>query len=469
MVLIGVILGVAVLVWGLVYALRGSLIHGCLVFLVAALCFGRDFLRFDVGPLPLSIDRILLVGLILVYVVKRRLGLVDPKPPAWPDVAMLLLAMVLALSAFSCNWDLDASGKVFLWQLVAGFLMPMIVYWIARQCPIDQRALVTTYVVLVAIGVYLSLTALAEITKQWWLVYPSYIADPKVGIHFGRARGPMVGSQTLGLYLDACLLCLWMLRHYVGRNGKLILILLVPLFVAAIYVTYTRCVWIGAGVCGLLVLGLPMSNRRRTVFVGSVLVAAALVTALRWESLVRMQREGGAAVSELSAKSRVSFAYVSWKMFLDAPLLGVGYGQFQQAVRPYLSDRSTSLYLDDIRNEPNHNTLLAMLTETGLIGFGLYVALLSGWAIQSWLLWRNTAAPDWIRAQGLMMLGTLVIYLAPALFVDVRFSPPAQYLTFFLAGLTSGLAARWPASSATRTHALIFPADVSSATWGTSR
>ena len=52
----------------------------------------------------------------------------------------------------------------------------------------------------------------------------------------------MVGSQTLGLYLDVCLLCLWMMRRHVGRVGTLILILLIPLFLAAIYVTYTRCV-----------------------------------------------------------------------------------------------------------------------------------------------------------------------------------------------------------------------------------
>ena len=42
--------------------------------------------------------------------------------------------------------------------------MPMIVYWIARQSPIDQRTLVTTYVVL-GIGVELPVTALAEIDQ----------------------------------------------------------------------------------------------------------------------------------------------------------------------------------------------------------------------------------------------------------------------------------------------------------------
>jgi O-antigen ligase len=258
----------------------------------------------------------------------------------------------------------------------------------------------------------------------------------------------MVHSQPLGLYLNVCLLCLWMLRRHVGRLGRLIVILLIPLFLAAIYFTYTRCAWISTGLCGLVVLGLPMSNRRRAVFVSFALMVAVFLAVFQWENLVRIERAEGAAVSELSAKARVSFTYVSWKMFLDAPLLGVGYGQFQQAARSYLSDRTTSLYLEDIRNQPNHNTFLAMLNETGLIGFGLFAAIMAGWAIQSWRLWRNIAAPDWVREQGLMMLGTLAIYLGTALFVDVRFGPEAQQITFFLAGLTSGLAAGISASPA---------------------
>ncbi len=439
---------VAGLIWGGLYALRGSLIHGCLVFLLVALCFGREFFHLEVGTVVLSLDRVCLVGLAIVYVVQRRLGLLDPKPVAWPDVVLLLLAVVIVVSTFSHKSESNAQQKIVVWQLFAGFLMPLAVYWMARQSPIDQRALVTTYAVLTVIGVYLAVTALAEVTKQWWLVYPSYIADPKVGIHFGRARGPMVHSQPLGLYLNACLLCLWMLRRHLGRRGRLVLITLIPLFLAAILVTYTRCIWISTGLCGLVVLGLPMSNRRRAVFVSLALMAAVFLAAFQWENLVRLERADGAATSELSARSRLSFLYVSWKMFLDAPLLGVGYGQFPQAAQPYLSDRTTSLYLEDIRGQPNHNTFLAMLNETGLIGFGLFVAMLGGWTIRSWRLWRNTVAPDWVRAQGLLMLGALTIYLVPAMFVDEKFGPEAQQITFFLAGLTSGLAARVSASPA---------------------
>ncbi len=457
---IAIIAVLAGLIWWAVYIRRGSLIHGCLAFLVVGLCFGSEFFRFDAGPFFLTLDRVLLGGLVVVYVVKRALGLTDPKPVAWPDVAMVLLAVVLALSTFTHDFELDASRKISLWQLVAGFLLPMAVYWIARQAPIDGRVLLTTYIALALIGVYLAVTALAEITKQWWLVYPSYIADPTVGIHFGRARGPMLGSPTLGLYLDVCLLCLWMVRPHLGRRGTLLLLLpLVPLFLAAIFVTYTRSVWISAGLCGLVVLGLPMSKQRRAVFVGSAIMVAAFLAVFQWENLVRIQREGGAELSESSTRSRASFTYVAWNMFLDHPWLGVGYGQFQQAAQPYLSDRTTSLYLDDIRNQPCHNTLLAMLTETGLIGFGLFGALLAGWAIQSWRTWGNPAAPDWARAQALVMLGTLAIYLGTALFVDLRLSPEAQYLTFFLAGLSSGSAVRLPMSPARDANEAMWRAD----------
>lgn len=437
---IAVIAAIAAIIWGMVYSVRGSLIYGCLATLIGAFCFGHAFWRFEIGPLPLTLDRLMLGGLILVYIIQRRLGHADPKPAAWPDVAMLLLAIVLVFSTFSHDWRLDAPGKVSpVWRLVAGFLSPMILYWIARQSRIEEKTLTTVYSVLTVFGVYLAVTALAEIAQQWWMVFPSYISDPTKGIHFGRARGAVLQSQSLGLYLDVCLLCLWIWRRYFGRVGLLVSTLLIALFLAAIFATYTRCVWIGAALCALPVLGLPMSNRWRAVLFGPVLGLALLLAVFQWDNLVRMDRAEGSGAAGLSVDTRASFTYVSWKMFLDQPVFGVGYGQFQQAARDYLSDRDTPLYLEGIRGQPNHNMFLAMVTETGLIGGGLFVAIFVGWAIGAWRLWRDAAAPDWVRYQGLLQLGMLGIYLGTALFFDLTFSPHDNCITFFMAGLTAGL------------------------------
>ena len=47
--------------------------------------------------------------------------------------------------------------------------------------------------------------------------------------------------------------------------------------------------------------------------------------------VVGLQREGTAAESEHSVDQRTSFAYVSWQMFRDHPVMGVGFGRSVRA------------------------------------------------------------------------------------------------------------------------------------------
>jgi O-antigen ligase len=139
---------------------------------------------------------------------------------------------------------------------------------------------------------------------------------------------------------------------------------------------------------------------------------------------------------------RASFTWVSWTMFQDRPLLGFGFGQFTDAKRPYLSDRSVPFYLEAIRTQPHHNTFLSILVETGLVGLGLFLAMLTGWGWLGWKLWRNQRLPQIQRAQGLVMLGMLGIYSQPAIFFDLAYSPSDHWVTFFLAGMTVALYAQ---------------------------
>ncbi len=428
------------LVWGAVFLWRGSLLHGCLAFLVAGYCFGHELINFDLGSIPLTLDRLVLGGLIFAYAVQRRLGTAAPKPMTRLDAVLLLFAGLLVVSTFTSNWRMDVPGKASpIWLLVASYLMPVAVYWIARQSPLDKRSVLTVWGVLTVFGVYLAVTALAEAAQQWWLVFPKHVRNPDLGIHFGRARGPTLQSNNLGAYLIVCLLCAWTWRTSLGRLGQLVLMALCPAFLLAIYFTYTRCVWIGLALGGLVVLGLSVPRRWRPVVLGCVLTAALAFGGLQWDRLVRIRREEGAAAARASVTQRVSFTYVSWKMFLDRPLLGFGFGQFPQAVKPYLSDRTTALELEAIRNQPHHNTFLLLLTETGLVGLGLFVAILAGWTRGAWRMWRSSTAPDWVRRQGMLMLAVLGAYAGPSLFFDLSFSPHVHWLVFLLAGVTYGL------------------------------
>ncbi|MGD9637392.1 MAG: O-antigen ligase family protein, partial [Pirellulales bacterium] len=133
---------------------------------------------------------------------------------------------------------------------------------------------------------------------------------------------------------------------------------------------------------------------------------------------------------------RESFAYVSWQMFKDHPVFGVGFGRFYDAKMPYLSDRRQEVELESIRALHHHNTLLSFLTETGIIGLAAFLALLAAWARAAWSLVSDVGLPRWQRAQGLLMLAVLVTYLSSALFHDLTLLPSQQWILFLAAGLT---------------------------------
>jgi O-antigen ligase len=137
---------------------------------------------------------------------------------------------------------------------------------------------------------------------------------------------------------------------------------------------------------------------------------------------------------------------VAWKMFLDRPLLGCGFGHYRDEFVYYLDDRSTDLPLEKARPYVQHNVFLALLAEIGLIGMGLFIAMLSLWTRDAWRLWRAAEAPLWARQQGLLFLAMLGSYFTNAMFHDLSIIPMVNMFLFFMAGLTSNLS--WRAQSA---------------------
>ena len=434
---------IAGLVWGAWFLLRGSLLAGCLVFLVTACCFSHTFLEFDLGPLPLTLDRLAIVLLVGTYVVQRRLGMAEPKPLMRVDWVMLALACVLTASTFLHDWRVSRPDEISpVWRLLFAYLMPMALYWVARQSPLNEQRLGWMLATLSCFGVYLAVTGLAEISQQWWLVFPKYIADPAVGIHFGRARGPMVQAACYGTALAICLMCAWMWRERLGRAGQLVIVATLPLFAAAIYFTYTRSAWAESLLGMLVVLGLTLKGKLRGAVLGTIVAACAIVAIANWDQLLGFKREQSAGETRKSAHMRGSFAYVSWKMFQDRPLLGCGFGHYRTEVLPYLGDRTTELDLESIRGYVHHNTWLCILAENGLVGIGLFLAMIASWARSAWKLYRNSLSPPWIRSHAVLMLAVIAIHSCQALSRDVTYTAIENMLLFFMAGITTGLAAR---------------------------
>lgn len=429
------------LAWAAVFLLRGRLIDGCLGLLLAIACFGHPFFHVESG-LPLTIDRAALGFLLVACFVQRTLR--QTRRPGWLLTDMMLVAflgwLLLSFVAGLAQGGATPPLTAF-WQFFLGYGTPALLYFLARHGQVDRPQIWRVHAALAAFGVYLGLTGILEIAKLWPLVFPRYIADPTIGLHFGRARGPMIHSVSYGLYLCTCLGAAWMLawRWGLSRRGQLLVLGGLPVILAGIYLSYTRSVWIGAGLAVLTVLSLTLRGVWRPLFWGTAVCGGALLLATQLDNLMGFKREFTEAETRDSAQVRQVFAYVSWLMFQDRPLTGVGFGQFRTAKLPYLADRASELRLQAIRDWVHHNNFLGILTETGLVGLALFLSLGAVWIRVAWRGWTSTEMPAWGRTHCLLFLAVLGVWAAQLAFHELSFSPIDNALVFFLAGLSASL------------------------------
>jgi O-antigen ligase len=438
LILMAAVVGV---VWGAYFALRGSLVLGGVLYLVLACCLGTYFWSVDLAGITFSLDRFYLIALVGACVVQGRLGRMAPRPFLPVDWLLVGFAAWITLSAFTHDWRSRSVGEVPVIQhLINGYYIPLTLYFLARHVRLEEGDANAAQAALALFGVYLALTGLLEAAGQWSLVFPRYIANPALGLHFGRSRGPMVHSVSFGIYLATCLLCVWLWRGRASAPGAAVLALLIPLFLAAVFYTKTRTVWLGAGSGIFVMLALTLRGRIRVVTLGTLVALALVICVAKMDSIVGLQREGTVADTRQSASMRKSFTYVSWLMFKDRPLAGFGFGQFASAKLPYLSDRSVDLNLESIRTYVHHNTFLSILTETGLIGLALFVAVFWAWARQAWRLARDDGAPPWRQRQAILFLGVMCIAFWQMTGHEITFTPLDMSLLLFLAGMTTAAA-----------------------------
>ncbi|HLA86198.1 MAG TPA: hypothetical protein VJL29_15530, partial [Thermoguttaceae bacterium] len=246
------IAALAGLVWGLVLLTRGGLVAGCLAVLLAGCCFGHAFYHLPAGPIPLTLDRVLWVGMLGVYLVGLRQGWSDHKPLTWADVTLGAFLLVLLASTLTHDWR--RNGNAPLAHLVFFYLMPLGVYWVARECRLSERTLNVILYSFMSFGVYLAVTAVAEVNQWWWAVYPQYIADPDYLEFFGRGRGPLLNPVASGFYQCVGLLAAMLLWRRMQKTGRIILMAVFFAFALGIFCTLTRSVWLGAALGAMIVV-----------------------------------------------------------------------------------------------------------------------------------------------------------------------------------------------------------------------
>ena len=244
-----------------------------------------------------------------------------------------------------------------------------------------------------------------------------------------------------GLFQGVCLVGLLMWWPRLGRAGRLALVAGALIVCLGIYCTLTRSVWLGAGLGLLIFLALTLPRSWRGLVLSSMVLAALVAGTTQWERILTFKRDRDLDAQETaeSVRLRPILAAVAWNMFLERPLLGHGLAQYDTQKVYYLADRSSGPRLDKARHYTQHNVFLSLLVETGLVGMGLFVALLALWVRDAWRVWRSEPVPAWARGLALLLLVLVANYVANGMFHDISLIPMVNALLFFLAGIVAGL------------------------------
>jgi hypothetical protein len=442
-------LGIAALIWGAVLLRYLGLIGGCLATILLACCFGPDFYSFRAGPLPLTSDRAALLLLAGVYALGRLQGWIQVPRVDRVDLLFLLFLGCLGVSTLAHDWRFREAQPIS--RFVFLYFLPACVYWIARGADLSESRVRLIHICLGLFAMYLAVTAVAETRQMSALVFPRYILTSEYQEWLGRGRGPFLNPATNGMYLAAGLFAWALFWPVASRRGKLLLLGLVGIAFVGIYCTLTRSCWLGS-VLGLTVLVVAALPRQvRLPFVLGCAILASVMLAIKGSSLSSFKRDKNVSEYHMaqSVQLRPMLAVVAVKIAWDHPLFGCGFGQYKKVDKDYVDDRNVNMPLRIAADYVQHNVFLSLLAETGVVGCGLYIALLGGWLHRAWRLWREQRLPLAQRQHGLLFIAFTANWVVNGLFHDTNLMMNANLLAYFLAGVSQGLYAHSRESAAT--------------------
>lgn len=368
-------------------------------------------------------DRLFLPILFVAYAMHRHRSDVHVRihPAEW----CMLLLLGWSLASIVIAGTISNPENRHLSSLVNWTGLPFATLWCVRRSRLSQRDIAIVLRVFIAIGIYLGATAVFEHYQQWAVVFPRYIADPRIGIQFGRSRGPFGNSAVLGAVLSI----LYVITLFYIHNVRVApwLRALIGLLAVSVYFTYTRSAWLSL-IVSFLSLGLLNPRMRRHCAV--VVVVAFVVFMSGTFSKFSL---GGTLFSQRqdTIEDRANIMRATVRMIKERPFLGFGYGTFVSSSSRYFDSEGKRS-----SREGNHNAFSGLLVDLGLLGFVPYILTWFFLLKSSWHLIRRVDLPvRFWNELGIANVAVLVGYLAGVQFFDPRWFVFLNCLVFFMSGL----------------------------------
>ncbi|MDA0139645.1 O-antigen ligase family protein [Solirubrobacter deserti] len=355
----------------------------------------------DLGS-PIGLDRVVIVAGVLAVVVRELRSPTARLRVRGIDLWLAGILLIAAVSAyFAGTWR--QNGPFF--ALVDNLgVVPFLLFWVAPAAfgtPRERRLLLC---VLTGVGAYLGITALAETLNWNWAIFPRYILDPTVGLHYGRARGPFAEAAANGLSMFFCAVAAAVLLA-TDKRRHVLLATVIGLCGVGIVFALTRQVWLAAGLGTLIAM---LAQRRLRVWVLPTFAAAGVAVFVifatvpgfnsRAEDRVRDQRP---------VWDRLNSNAATWRMLAERPLTGYGWGGYRENINTFFRLAPDRAWTGAVSRP--HNVFLANGAELGAL---VLVAWIAALAIAIGGALRRRGPPDlgvWRAGLIAVAIGWLVV------------------------------------------------------------
>lgn len=387
-----------------------------------------------VSPVFAAVVAALVVPALLKHWAIDRNGLVIDQP---------FLLMLVFLASLSVSSLFSRSIEVALPWVARYFAEGILLYLLFVNLIRSASSLRRYAWVVVLCGAFLaSLTVYQEITGSYATTFGGLAArttarETPLGEHVKhtqegirdtqRGQGADLDANRYAQILIVLLPLAWCLvRNEATMHGRVAAAICASLILGGVLLTYSRGAFVGLlGMFGLMAALRTITFRQLLITGAALALLVALVSpgyfgrmeTLRGIEGLLDQGSGSAVGPDPVQQTRATIMLTAWRVFLDHPIIGVGPGEFAAI---YVIEYGAELYLMDVidRHYFAHSLYLQLAAETGVIGLGVFMAIVGATLVRLAVAFRyvrtlDRSLADWTAA----LVVSISTYLVTAMFL----------------------------------------------------
>ena len=382
---------------------------------------GDSARQTNIGFALYGVAYVLPLGLFVVHLLRSH---PLSRPIRWYDWLPLSYVALIVVSQAVVDLPTAMEPGFYTNLVHSGVLIGVIAYYFCAFGPIGRLSSSRLAAVLLGSSALVALMGIIEHYTFWNLWSQEQIDDPPRIVGTLSSPGMVGAFLGTGIVLATAIL-VWDGPRHLRRPAIATLVLAIP----ALLFTYTRGAILPAVVVAVLLVA--AKPRARLVGAGAAVVLGVFLAA-NWSSLTGAETyQERDPTDAYNVSTRLLIATASVELAKERPVLGTGYGTFDEA-KEGLTYSTGALPSSALYGYTSHNTYLTILVELGAVGLALYVLPWLIVAVGTLRRIRRDRRASWMM---LAALGSVAVIALTALSTDLRFFSFVPALVWIYVGL----------------------------------